>query len=156
MSDLHRQVLRLALDRVQVLDRQIEELNQLAAKALKVHEQAVIRLAAVPGFAADAAQQFIADVATDAAAFETAAQFISWAGLCPGSEVSAEKNKNSKCAKGNRFVRRILNQAAHGAIKTKGLFSPGCLPPSVPPSRLQRSRYGCGPPAGTYRMEDSS
>jgi hypothetical protein len=56
----------------------------------------------------------------DAAAFPSAGEFASWAGVCPGSEETAENNKSSRSAKGNRFVRRILNQAAQTAVKEKG------------------------------------
>ena len=56
----------------------------------------------------------------DADAFPSAGEFASWSGICPGSNESAEKNKSSRSAKGNRFVRRILNQAAQAAVKKKG------------------------------------
>ena len=80
------------------------------------------RVAEVPGFGVDSAQQLIAEMGADAEAFASAGQFTSWAGLCPGSEVSAEENHSSRSAKGNRFVRRILTQAAQAAVKKKGSY----------------------------------
>jgi hypothetical protein len=56
----------------------------------------------------------------EAATFPSARQFSSWVGCCPGSEESAEQNKSSRSPKGNRFVRRILTQAAQAAVKKKG------------------------------------
>ena len=50
----------------------------------------------------------------------SAAPFSSWAGTCPGSEESAEQNQSSRSPKGNRFVRRILTQAAQAAVQKKG------------------------------------
>jgi transposase len=41
-------------------------------------------------------------------------------GTCPGQEESAEQNHSSRSAKGNRYLRRILNQAAHAAVKKNG------------------------------------
>jgi transposase len=117
---MQRAILSLDLDRLQVLDRHIHEVDQMIAQALKKHEQAVIRLAQVPGFGSDSAHQLIAEVGADAAAFPSPAAFSSWAGLCPGSNISAEHNHSARSAKGNRFVRRILNQAAHAAVKKKG------------------------------------
>jgi hypothetical protein len=38
------------LQRLKWLDRQIDQLSQRSARALKKHEQAVVRLAEVPGF----------------------------------------------------------------------------------------------------------
>jgi transposase len=36
--------------------------------------------------------------------------------------VSAEENHSSRSARGNRFVRRILTQAAQAAVKKKGSY----------------------------------
>ena len=44
----------------------------------------------------------------------------SWVGASPGQNESAEKNHGSRCAKGNPCLRRLLNQAANAAAKTKG------------------------------------
>ncbi len=44
--------------------------------------------------------------------FPSAAQLTSWVGTCSGKEESAEENHNSRSAKGNRYLRRVLNQAA--------------------------------------------
>lgn len=116
----HLAVLKLHLQRLRVLDEQIQTLDRLVAEELKKHENAVIRLAGMPGLGVDSAQQIIAEVGVDAETFPTAGQFSSWVGLCPGSEVSAEQNKNSRSPKGNRFVRRILTQAAQAAVRKKG------------------------------------
>ena len=43
-------------------------------------------------------------------------------GVCPGQKESAEQNYSSHAAKGNRFLRRILNQAAHAAVRKKGSY----------------------------------
>jgi transposase len=117
---LHRQVLRLFLERLDLLDRQIEQLDQMTAGLMRPYADAVIRLAAVPGFGPDSAQQAIAEVGAQAKSFPSAAQFASWAGLCPGRHESAERNQSSRCPKGNPFLRRILTQAAQAAVKKKG------------------------------------
>lgn len=116
---LQLQVLQLFLQRLHLLDQQIQSLDQLMAQELKKHEEAVIRVAGIPGFGVDSAQQIIAEMGVEAEAFPSAAQFSSWAGLCPGSNVSAEDNKSSHSPKGNVFVRRILTQAAQAAVKKK-------------------------------------
>ena len=113
-------MLKLFLERLQLLDRQIEELDRMAAAALKKHEEAVIRLAQVPGLGVDSAQQIIAEAGVEAEAFPSPGQFCSWVGTCPGTEESAEQNHSSRSPKGNRFMRRILTQAAQAAVKKKG------------------------------------
>ena len=117
---IHLELLALYLDRYQMLVEQIEKLDQLIAQALKPHQEAVLRLALVPGFAADSAQQVIAEVGVEASTFPSAPQLAAWVGTCPGQEVSAEENHSSRSAKGNKYMRRILNQAAHAAVKKKG------------------------------------
>ncbi len=120
MSALHRQILRLFLERLALMERQMAELHQAAATALQPHQAAVVRLAAVPGFGPDSAQQVIAEVGPQAATFATPQELASWVGVCPGREESAEKSKSDASPKGNRTMRRVLNQAAHAARKTKG------------------------------------
>lgn len=117
---LHRQMLQLFLQRLELFDQQIEQLDQMTATAMKHYTDAVIRLAEVPGFGPDSAQQLIAEVGPEASSFPSAAQFASWIGSCPGSQESAEENHSSRSPKGNRFARRILTEAAQAAIKTKG------------------------------------
>jgi transposase len=98
------------------------KLDQITTTALKRHQDAVIRVAQIPGFGVDSAQQLIAEMGAAAEAFQSAGNFTSWAGLCPGSEESAEQNHSSRSAKGNRFVRRIPTQAAQAAAKKKGSY----------------------------------
>ncbi len=54
-----------------------------------------------------------------AAAFPSSQQLTSWIGVCPGSEESAGENHSGRSAKGNRFLRRVLCQAAQPAARTK-------------------------------------
>ncbi len=116
----HLAVLGLFMKRVELLDEQIEALDKLVARELDQHQQAVIRLAEIPGLGVDSSQQIIAEVGPTAETFGTAGQFCSWGGFCPGLNVSAEENKSSQSAKGNGYLRRILTQAAHAAVKKKG------------------------------------
>jgi transposase len=120
MSPLHRRILGLFLDRLKLIEEQIATLKQTVASAMHPHQEAVLRLAAVPGFGVDSAQQVIAEVGPQAVAFAAPGQLASWVGVCPGREESAEVSKSNRSPKGNRAMRRILNQAANAAVKTKG------------------------------------
>jgi transposase len=117
---MHREMLALQLERLQLMDEQIAKLNGLIAQAMKPHQDAVIRLAEVPGLGVDSAQQVIAEVGVKASTFPSAAEFTSWVGTCPGKDESAEENHSSRSAKGNKYLRRVLNQAAHAAVKKNG------------------------------------
>jgi transposase len=117
---VHAQMLTLQLERLRLLDAQVAKLNTLIAQAMMPHQEVVIRLAEVPGLGIDSAQQVIAEVGVTAATFPSAAEFTSWVGTCPGREESGEENSSSRSAKGNKYLRRVLNQAAHAAARSKG------------------------------------
>jgi len=117
---VHLQLLALYLDRHQMLVGQIAKLDRMIAEALKPHQEAVARLALVPGLGVDSAQQIIAEVGTDAGTFPSAAHLSAWVGTCPGQDETAQENHSSHSAKGNKYLRRILNQAAHAAVKKNG------------------------------------
>ncbi len=117
---VHAEMLALQLERLQLIDQQMARLNSMIAAAMKAHQDAVIRLAEVPGLGVDSAQQIIAEVGAQAGTFPSAAELTSWVGTCPGKEESAERNHSSRSAKGNKYLRRGLNQAAHAAVAKKG------------------------------------
>ena len=60
------------------------------------------------------------EVGPTAQTFPSAKQLASWAGTCPDAEESAGVNVSHRSPKGNRHMRRLLNQAANAAVKTKG------------------------------------
>jgi transposase len=104
---MHRPMLGLQLERLQLIDGQMAKLNGLIAQAMKPRQDAVIRLAEVPGLGVDWAQQVIAEVGVKASTFTSASEFASWVGTCPGKDESAEENRSSRCAKGNQYLRRV-------------------------------------------------
>ena len=105
---------------MQFVEQQIGKLDQETAGLLREHQDAVQRLAEVPGLGVDSAQQIIAEVGAKAATFASAKNLVSWVGACPGDEESAGVNRSKRSPKGNRQMRRILNQAANAAVKHKG------------------------------------
>jgi transposase len=117
---VHGEMLALQLERLQLIDQQMARLNSMIAEAMKPQQEAVIRLAEVPGLGVDSAQQIIAELGAQASTFPSAAELTSWVGTCPGKEESAEQNHSSRSAKGNQYLRRVLNQAAHAAVAKKG------------------------------------
>ena len=122
-TDIHpvyRRLLKMALEELRLLEEQINKLDQEMATLLSAHQQTVERLAEVPGLGVDSAQQIIAEVGPHAATFPSAKQLASWVGACPGEEESAGVNYSHRSPKGNRQMRRLLNQAANAAVKTKG------------------------------------
>jgi transposase len=122
-ADLHpvyRRLVKLTLDELRLIEDHLTQLDQQMAQLLAHHHDAVQRLAEVPGLGVDSAQQIIAEVGASAATFPSAKQLASWMGACPGNEESGGVNYSHRCPKGNRQMRRVLNQAANAAVKAKG------------------------------------
>jgi transposase len=74
----------------------------------------------MPGLGVDSAQQIMAEVGAMAARFPSAKQLSSWVSACPGDEEIGGVSKSHRSPKGNRHMRRILDQSANAAIKVKG------------------------------------
>src|SRR5437773_3156863 len=120
LNPVYRRLLKMTLEHLQILEQQIGQLDQELATLLHPHQDAVQRLAEVPGLGVDSAQQIIAEVGPTAATFPSGEQLSSWVDACPGEEESAGVNYSHRSPKGNRNMRRILNQAANAAVKAKG------------------------------------
>ena len=120
LNPIYRRLVKMALADLQLIEQQIIQLDQEIASLLREHQDAVQRLAEVPGLGVDSAQQIIAEVGAQAATFSSAKNLVSWVGACPGEEESAGVNRSKRSPKGNRQMRRILNQAANAAVKHKG------------------------------------
>ena len=120
LHGVYRRLLKMALEELKLMEEQIEQLDGEASELLQQHKDAVQRVAEVPGWGVDSAIQAIAEVGPKAAPFESDKKMSSWVGACPGEEESAGESQSTRSPKGNRTMRRLLNQAAHAAIKVKG------------------------------------
>jgi transposase len=120
LKPVHRRLVKMTIEGLQFVEHQISQLDQEIASLLQAHRDAVERLAIVPGLGVDSAQQIIAEVGAKAATFPSAENLASWVGACPGKEESAGVNRSRHSPKGNRQMRRVLNQAANAAVKRKG------------------------------------
>lgn len=120
LNGVYRRLLKMTLEELQLMERQMNQLDQEIADLLSQHQDAVQRLAEVPGLGVDSAHQIIAEVGATAATFPSEKHLASWIGVCPGEEESAGISASNRSPKGNRFMRRLLNQSANAAVKVKG------------------------------------
>jgi transposase len=118
----HRLLLSLYLEQLELIDKQISILDNEISLAMRPHAAAIERLAEVPGLGIDSAEQIIAEIGPEAAAFPSAGQVASWVGVCPGREESAGESHSNRSPKGNRPMRRLLNQVAWAAVRTNGSY----------------------------------
>jgi transposase len=120
LDPARRGLIRLTLQRLELMEKQIAQLDTMIAKLLHEPSEAVLRLTEIPGVGVDSAQQIIAEVGPDAAVFPSSPQMASWVGVCPGRQESAAVSKSDRSPKGNRAMRRILAQCANAAVRAKG------------------------------------
>jgi transposase len=119
LNPVYRRLVRLTLDDLQLIEQQIGQLDQEIASLLREHQDAVQRLAEVPGFGVDSAQPILPRWVPRQR--PSLPPRIWSRGLDhAGEEESAGVNRSKRSPKGNRQMRRILNQAANAAVKHKG------------------------------------
>jgi transposase len=120
LNPVYRQLLKMVLEELPFLEQPIVKREHEMASLLIQHQEAVQRLVEVPGLGVASAQQIIAEVGAKAATFASQKHLSSWVGACPGDEESAGVSTSHRSPKGNRQMRRILNQCANAAGRTKG------------------------------------
>jgi len=125
LDPVYRFLLKHHMEQVELLRRQVSELNEELARSMKEHVMTLQRLSRIPGVDLYAAQELLAEIGPGAEAFATAEQFASWVGICPGSQESAGICYSHRSAKGNKYLRRLLCQIAWAAIHTKDTFFAG-------------------------------
>jgi transposase len=73
----------------------------------------------MPGVAQRGAEGIVAESGTEMSRFETAPRLAAGAGVAPGNDASAGKQRSGKTRKGHRPRRAILTQLAHAAVRTQ-------------------------------------
>jgi transposase len=152
VRDHHRQLLAMQLAHVDFLDEQIAALTTTIETALRAlspdalpspppppqasvigapaltgsapltFTRAVELLDTIPGIDQRGAEVIVPEIGIDMSRFETAPRLAAWAGVAPGNDESAGKQRSGKTRKGNRALRAILTQLAHAAVRTKGTY----------------------------------
>jgi transposase len=136
-SDHHGFLLAKMLARVDLLDRDIAELDRKLEELIAPFAHAVQRLDEVSGVGRIAAWVIISEVGVDMGRFATAGHLASWAKFTPGVKESAGKKKGkASTGHGNPYLARVLGEAAVAAGKTD-TFLRGALPAHRPPPRHQ-------------------
>ena len=122
IEEHHRFLLKLQLDRLESVEKDLEVLEQRIQQKLEPYAAQLALLDEIPGVDWTLAAVIIAELGVDMSVFENVSQLASWAGVCPGNNESAGKRKSSRIPKGNVYLRTALVEAAHSAAKAKGTY----------------------------------
>src|SRR5258708_6457853 len=120
LKPVYRRLLKMALEQLQFLEQQIGQLDQELASLLHPHQDAVRRRGGGRGRGVDSAKQIMAEVGPPAATFRWKKRPPWGGGACPGDDEGGGVNYSPGSPRGNRHMRRILNQSANAAVKAKG------------------------------------
>ena len=118
-SDHHAFLLAKMLARIDQISVDIAEIEERVDVEIAPFAEAVARLDEIPGIGHTAACVIIAEIGIDMSRFPTAGHLSSWARFAPGVKESAGRKKgNGATGHGNRYLARILGEAAVTAGRT--------------------------------------
>src|SRR5581483_5422166 len=118
-TDHHGFLLAKMLGRVDALSVDIGELEDAIEEMVDPFGDAVERLVEIPGLGVVGASAVIAKIGLDMTRFPTAAHLASWARFARGVKESAGKKKGrGSTGHGNRYLARVLGEAAVAAART--------------------------------------
>jgi transposase len=118
-TDHHAFLLTQMLHRIDAISADIATVQDRIDAQIAPFASAVARLDEIPGVGLTAAQTIIAEVGLDMARFPTPAHLASWARFAPGvSESAGRKKGHAGTGHGNRYLARVLGEAAVGASRT--------------------------------------
>jgi transposase len=122
VTEHHRFLLKLHLGQVDALRAAIAEVDAQLGKALGEAKVMTKLLTTMPGISDLVAQVVVGEIGTDMRRFPSAAHLISWAGLCPRSDESAGKRRNTRIRYGAPWLKTALVQAAWAATRKKNSY----------------------------------
>jgi transposase len=121
MREHHRVMIRFSLDHLRFLEEQLAELDQRIAKKIEEagYQKPWELLQTIPGVQQPTAAVLLAEVGPDVQPFASEKKLSSWAGVSPGNNRSAGKNKSSATTQGNRWLKSALTESAWAVSRKK-------------------------------------
>ena len=115
ITEHHRFLLRQWLELLEVIEGKIAEFDQKIEEQMRPFARAVEIWNTIPGIDRVAAWSLVAEIGADMEQFPSAEHLSSWAGVCPGNNESAGKQKSGRTRRGSVWLRRVLCESAWAA-----------------------------------------
>lgn len=114
MSEHHRMMIGFSLEHLRFLEEQILQLDEQIRHKIQQagYEREWELLQTLPGVQQPTAAVLLAEMGPNPKQFASEKHLSSWAGLCPGNNRSAGRNKSGKTTGGNRWLRGALTESA--------------------------------------------
>ncbi len=123
VRDHHRFMWRELLSQLDEINERIAVVNERIAVCTAPYEALIQRLCTIPGINRVNAEVILAEIGPDVSHFLTAQHLASWACLCPGNNISANKRRSGKTRRGQNWLRPALVQAAWAASHTESYLA---------------------------------
>ena len=101
------------------VEKRIKRLDHEISKGLSQWEEKLELLQTIPGIDRGSACAILTEIGPDLEVFPSASHLASWSGVCSGNNESAGKRRNSRTPMGNKTLKGVLVECAHGATRTK-------------------------------------
>lgn len=118
----HGLLIGMSLDHAEYLEARIAVLDAEVDRVIAPFAEARDHLDTITGVGKRAAECVIAEIGTDMAVFPTAAHLASWAGRCPGNNITGGKRRSGKTTKGNVWLADVLTECAWAAARSRGTY----------------------------------
>lgn len=115
----HRKMLGSFYREYQFLTAEVGFIEKELEEEMAPYAEQIGLLCTIPGVDRVVAWSLVAELGSDMEVFPSADHCASWAGLTPGENESAGKQQSTRCRKGNKYLRRVLAQAAWASSRCK-------------------------------------
>jgi len=122
LDEHYRFMMKIMLEHIANIENVIAKIDAQIMQKTEDHKEILELLETIPGVGRDGAICIVAEIGTNMEAFASHKHLASWAGMCPGNNESAGKNKSGRITYGNAFLRTFLVQMAWAAARTKNTY----------------------------------
>jgi hypothetical protein len=117
MTDSQKNRAKMVKEHHDYLAEHVKKLDALVDELVKPFEPAILLLCTNPGIKRNSAITIISEIGTDMSQFGSSKRLCRWAGLTPGNNESAGKKKSVRVARAGVYLKPLLVEVAHAAIK---------------------------------------
>jgi len=118
----HRFMLKTIMGNIAKIESTVAEVNAQIEICIEPYKIERELLESIPGVGIEGATCIIAEIGVDMEQFPDQNHLASWAGVCPGSNETAGKNKSGRITHGDKYLRSLLVECGWAASRTKNTY----------------------------------
>jgi len=117
-----RWMLKQLLEQLEELENKDAIYSERIRGQMLAYERQLELLDTISGIGRRSAENLLAEIGPEMDPFPTDNDLVSWGGLCPGKNESAGKKRSSKTPDGNKWLKRVLVEAAWAGTNEKNSY----------------------------------